>query len=497
MPTPQSSCWSEQEERRLKWKIDAQVLPLTLLLYTLSFLDRTNIGQARLIGLQEQLSLSFHDYQVALTVLYAPYIAFEIPSNLLIKKIGPARLIPFLVTAWGIVSTLQGIVTTRTGLFINRAFLGFAETGILPGLALYLTFFYKASEIQLRQAIYFSGASLAGAFNGVLSTAINLLSGRAGLLGWSWLFILEGIFTVLVGIACFWILPNDASKLWWCSEREKQIAEERVEQSRFTMRVTKDVQKSNETLNAPPRARTAGEPFSWSEVGRAFTDPLVLLVWVAGLCDASGVYGLAFFAPTIIKGLPLGLTTVQAQLLSSPPFAAAFVTSIILALVSDRLRWRYLTGLIGFLLAIVGLAMAYASTNAKVQYGGLIVMSMGLYTLPSSLITWVLSSTGGYYKRATAIALLIVGTNSGGIVGTWLFDPTEAPRFRRGFITLLVLQCVGLLSISILEAYLLWERRTRKQRHADWISDLKAQGCSEASIRQVLGDRHPDFVREL
>lgn len=142
-------------ERRLLWKIDLQVTLLCTVLYLLSFLDRTNIGQAKLLGLTTQLSLSSHDYRVALTVLYPAYIVFEIPSNLVLKKLGAARLIPGLVMAWGTVSTLQGIVSTRTGLYINRVFLGLAEAGILPGIVLYLTFFYKKDELQLRQALYF------------------------------------------------------------------------------------------------------------------------------------------------------------------------------------------------------------------------------------------------------------------------------------------------------------------------------------------------------
>ncbi|KAJ1028369.1 hypothetical protein NDA16_001538 [Ustilago loliicola] len=124
---------SEEEraalEKSLKKKLDWQIVPLCLMLYLLSFLDRTNIGQARLNGLESDLKMSKdgYDYRIALTVLYIPYIIFEIPSNLVVKRIGPARWIPFLVMAWGLVSTLQGTVTNKTGLYINRAFLGLTE----------------------------------------------------------------------------------------------------------------------------------------------------------------------------------------------------------------------------------------------------------------------------------------------------------------------------------------------------------------------------------
>lgn len=116
-------------QRSLMWKMDLQVTLLCAILYTLSFLDRTNIGQAKLLGLTTELGLSGHDYRVALTILYVPYIALELVSNLLLKRLGAARLIPGLVSAWGVVSLCQGLVTTRTGLYINRFFLGCAEAG--------------------------------------------------------------------------------------------------------------------------------------------------------------------------------------------------------------------------------------------------------------------------------------------------------------------------------------------------------------------------------
>ena len=138
-------------KKLLKKKLDWQVVPLCLMLYLLSFLDRTNIGQACLNRLEKDLHMSKDgkDYCIALTVLYVPYIFFEIPSNLVVKCFGPACWIPFLVVSWGIVSTLQGLVTNKTSLYINCAFLGATEAGILPSLALYLTFFYKCEELGI------------------------------------------------------------------------------------------------------------------------------------------------------------------------------------------------------------------------------------------------------------------------------------------------------------------------------------------------------------
>lgn len=144
-------------EQRTRLKLDIQLVPLCLLLYFLSFLDRTNIAQAMATKMQGDLNLSEHDYSIALTVLYPLYIVLEIPSNLILRFIGPRIWISLLVICWGIgafgrkqrsvltasVATLQGIVQSKYGLYINRIFLGAAEAGILPGIAVYLTDFVR------------------------------------------------------------------------------------------------------------------------------------------------------------------------------------------------------------------------------------------------------------------------------------------------------------------------------------------------------------------
>ena len=182
--------------RSLMRKVDWQIVPIALIVYFLSFLDRSNIATGRLNGLETDLKMvsppnRTADYTIAVVCLYPTYILFEIPSNLLIKRVSPKLWIPGLLTAWGIVSTLQGTATTKEGLFIARAFLGLAEAGILPGLALWLTFFYKDEELMLRQALYFSGASLSGAFSGLLSVAIGKMGGIGGKGGWAWIFIVS------------------------------------------------------------------------------------------------------------------------------------------------------------------------------------------------------------------------------------------------------------------------------------------------------------------
>lgn len=540
-------------EKKLLWKMDTQIVLLAGLLYTLSFLDRTNISQARLLGLNAQLGLSSYDYSIALTILYVPYISFEIPSNLVIKRIGPARLIPFLVTSWGIVSTLQGIVTTRNGLWINRFFLGLTEAGILPGITIYLTFFYKPSELQLRQAIYFSGASLAGAFGALLSAAISPLH-AAGLQPWSWLFIIEGIFTVVVGLSCFYLLPNGPDKVKGLTPTQAKIALYRVtqgidqtyEDEASAARADKELDKqglpaaaerpddqvvphsssgSEEAVSKSesdagrhgvantgnPELEKALHSFRGGEVLRTLRDPFVGFLAVTHFCNATSVYSLALFAPTVVRELNLGsgtLTLAESLLLVTPPFAFAFVLSIALGLISDRFRWRGGAYLFTFFLPILGFAIAYGTTvsgsgsggHAGAQYAALMLIAGGAFAGPSVSLSWISIGTAGHYKRATSAALMIVFTNSGGILSTWLWNGS----FEKGYLVNLILGIVGFCFTILLEIYVLWHRRhcraireSGKEPRKVAETRTKYPGASERQIRQWLGDEHPDFRLEL
>ena len=156
----------------------------------LSFIDRVNIGNARVAGLQKDLKMTDFQYSLALTITFIPYIVVEIPAGLIVKRVGANNLLPVLATLWGLVTTLQGLVTSYPGLLAARFFLGLVEGGLLPGIVLVMSRFYKRDQLQLRLALLFTAASLTGAFSGLLASAIVGMDGLAGHKGWQWIFIL-------------------------------------------------------------------------------------------------------------------------------------------------------------------------------------------------------------------------------------------------------------------------------------------------------------------
>jgi MFS family permease len=179
-------------EKKLVRKVDRFVVPVVMIAYLLCFLDRVNIGNARLYGLEEDLNMSSAQYQAAVAVLFVTYVLVEVPSNLILKHFRPSRYIAFLAVSWGIVSTLTGVVQSYGGLIACRLLLGLMEGGLLPGLTVYLTMFYTKKELALRIGYLFVSSALAGACGGLLAYGIGFMHGVAGQSGWRWVFIIEG-----------------------------------------------------------------------------------------------------------------------------------------------------------------------------------------------------------------------------------------------------------------------------------------------------------------
>jgi len=183
-------CPSHTSQRRLVSKIDLRVVPVLSILYLLAFLDRTNIANASVFGLQKDLKLTGTQYNTALTIFFVPYIAFEIPSNIILKKLKPHVWLSLCMFLFGLVTICQGLVHNFSGLLATRFFLGLAETGMFPGSFYLIGMWYKRSEAQKRYSFFFGSTSLAGAFGGLLASAIGKMSGMRGYLGWRWIFIL-------------------------------------------------------------------------------------------------------------------------------------------------------------------------------------------------------------------------------------------------------------------------------------------------------------------
>ena len=457
--------YTKQEELKLLRKVDWHVVPITVVFYLLSFLDRTNIGNARLSGLAKDLRLTDYDYRIALTILYVPYILAEIPSNLLVKKVGANIFLPTLVTLWGVCATLQGIVVNKEGLWAVRFFLGLTEAGILPGIILYLSSYYKPHELQFRIGLFWSASSLSGAFGGLLAAALGLIK-AGGKNGWSWIFIVEGLITVTCGLIGFFVIPKNISSSKFLTSQEKVFLIQR--------------------LRNPNGHDEERELFTWSEAFSVFKSPHTWLLMPLSFCSGVSVYSLGYFTPTITAGL--GYSVAVTQLLTVPFYTCSFVASIVTSIYSDRMKQRSPFIIGPSLVAIAGFAILYTCTRDDRGFGpryvGLLVALTGVYSGIPSLLAWWSNVFANHYRRAVALGLCITFTNSGGLASVWLFRTKESPDYPVGYGVNMALTGLGIL-LSLALRFYFQSVNARRARSEKVVGDKE------------LGDRADSFVYTL
>ncbi|KAJ7933830.1 major facilitator superfamily domain-containing protein [Mycena leptocephala] len=203
-------------------KIDVHLLPFVSLLYLLSFLDRANIGNAKIAGMVKDAHLTGFRYNTIAAAFFIPYALAEVPSNILLKLFRPSRWIPSIMLAWGLVMTLMCLCKTYHDLIIARIFLGLAEAGLFPGITFYLSRWYRRRDVASRVAIFFSAATVAGAFGGILAYAIEKMEGIGGLHGWQWIFCLEGLVTMLVAAASYFFIYDYPATAGFLTDTERK-----------------------------------------------------------------------------------------------------------------------------------------------------------------------------------------------------------------------------------------------------------------------------------
>ncbi|PGG97669.1 hypothetical protein AJ79_09128 [Helicocarpus griseus UAMH5409] len=212
--------FGEKRTKSLLRRVDFRLMPPLAILYLVAFIDRANIGNAKLQNLERDLNLSPQQFAWCLTIFFFPYSLFEVPSNVMLKILKPSIWLTFIVFTWGVIMTVMGLVQNYSGLLGCRFFLGVFEAGLFPGCAFITTCWYTRFEVQYRVALFYTAASLSGAFSGLLAFAIGNMEGIRGYSGWRWLFIIEGTGTCVIATICYFLIPDNPSTSRWLTREE-------------------------------------------------------------------------------------------------------------------------------------------------------------------------------------------------------------------------------------------------------------------------------------
>ncbi|KAF8755293.1 Major Facilitator Superfamily [Rhizoctonia solani] len=398
---------NKADERRLVWKIDLKILPASIVIYLLCFLDRSNIvstiilvHQSRptevLIGkcsITQRRNGTLLDEDAWSDTFLIAYTVFETPSNYFLKVFRPSRWIALLMFLWGSMTMILGAVQNYAGLTVVRFLLGAAEA-VVSGLIYLFTF-----------------ATLAGAFGGAIAYGVGHMNMVRGIEGWRWLFILEGIPSVASSLFVFLFFPDFPETVTWLSEEERALAVGRLK----------------------GLASTQGSHFTWAEAKETLKDWRLYGHYIGYLCTAIPLSSLSLFLPTIVSGL--GYSGLEAQLFTVPPYACAYVVTLVCAWFGDRHNIRSLVSTCCMFVASISflvealcqlqrskLVTAYYVSLQQVRLPALVAPSLG----------WLSSNLHTTGAAGLALGLALSFAGPGQIIGVWIYKSNESPRYFTG-----------------------------------------------------------------
>ncbi|KAB1073670.1 MFS transporter [Methylobacterium planeticum] len=414
----------EQTYTKVFWRL----VPFLMLCYVIAYLDRVNVGFAKL-QMSQQLGFSETVYGLGAGVFFIGYFLFEVPSNVILHRVGARVWIARIMITWGLISGAFLFVNSATSFYIMRFLLGLAEAGFYPGIILYTTAWFPAHRRAKVIAVFMSAIPISGIFGNPLSGWImDAFNGAHGLAGWQWMFLIEAVPAVLVGVAVYLYLDNRASEAKWLTDAEKAVIE-------------RDIAQDN-----------TGKDNSPHSIATVFRDPRVWFMSLIYFAFVTGQYGLTFWMPTLVKA-----TGVQGNfnigLISAIPFLFAAVVMVILGRNADRMRERRwhligpaLCGAVGFIVAATATDTTIAIAFLSVAAAGVLTCAPLFWSLPTAF----LAGTGA----AAGIALINSVGNLAGFASPYVIGALRdlTGNTAAGMYALAAMLVVGALCVFVTPA---------------------------------------------
>ncbi|KAJ4303454.1 hypothetical protein N0V90_002349 [Kalmusia sp. IMI 367209] len=418
-------------ERRVRRKLDWHIIPLVSALYLLAFLDRSNIGNARIAGMREDLELDGERYDWLLTIFYISYIIFEFQA-IMWKLVPPHRWAAFVVFGWGLVSTVQAAIHTWEAEMALRFFMGMTEAGYGPGIPYLLSFFYLRHELGLRAGLFLSAAPLANTFAGAL--AYGITSGHPGIAKWRVLFLVEGLPTIVMAAVAWFFLPDSPEKAKFLNEEEKLIV----------------------------KARGVRQAGAATRVGGS----------------------LPVFLPTILN--EMGFSAINAQGLTAPPFFLSFLITIITPYVADRTQQRGIMLVLLTTIGGTGYIILAAAKSVGARYFGVFMAAAGIFPAIANILPWVLNNQGSDTRRGAGIVLLNLIGQCGPLLGTRMYPSNEGPFYVKGQSVCAAFMFFTTFLVVVLRTLLVWENKKLDKKYGTVAQ--QRQALQEAAQRGEAKD---------
>ncbi|OAQ71398.1 MFS transporter [Pochonia chlamydosporia 170] len=453
--------YTPDEDLAVRRKFDRKLVLFVALLFMLSFLDRSNIGNARIAGMDEDLQTTPPRddwYEWALTAFYISYIAFEWMS--LLFKLVPAHIVVSVtVFTWGLTASLQAIATSYPVLIALRVLLGIGEAGF-TGIPFYLSFFFKREELAFRTAIFISAAPLATSFASTLAYIIVKFASLSPIAPWRLLFLIEGLPSVLASVAAFTVIPDSPSTASYLTPREKKVARLRLRHEQPTS-----------GLQSRDLLLLLADPVAW------LTSAMFFLTNMA-------YSSLPVFLPKIMT--EMGHDALTSQALSAPPYLLAFIVVLFTAHMSDRLRARTIPIVFHALASAGGYAALALAEKINLpmflRYMAVYPAAIGFFNVVTLIITWSINNQASQTRQGGGFAILQFIGQCGPLVGTRLYPDRDAPYYTSGMTA-----CASaMLMVAVLAVILRWYL-VRRNRKWDELESERVQDGSTMEEEVLVG----------
>ena len=434
-PSAQPATGAQIDSRRLYSKISWRIIPYIFILYILAYVDRSNVGFAAL-GFKRDLHLSDSVFGYGGAIFFMGQLMFDLPSNLLLQKVGPRLWIARIMITWGIIATCMMFIKGAHSFYAMRLLLGISEAGFFPGMILYLTYWFPSQERARAVAKFMTATSIAGVVGAELSRVLLQLEGHAGLHGWQWLFMMEGLPTILLGVSVLFLLKDHPRNANWLSEDEKNWLDAELE-----------------------RDRKEGGATDKHNLKDAFKLPMVWVLAGVFMLSQLGVYTVTLWMPLMLEAIMhVGGTegAVKVGRLGALPYLAAAIFTVIVGWSSDRTgerRW-HIAGCL--LLACAGFAWAAYAHSLVAALVAFTFAAMGCWSMQGPF--WALPTRVlGGRAAAGGVAVITMIGSIGSAIGPAL---TGALKDRTHNYTAGLLVVGGLVAVGGLLCIAL---RTNKQ----------------------------------
>ncbi|KAF7942176.1 hypothetical protein BELL_0008g00260 [Botrytis elliptica] len=432
--------WHEDEEKQILRRLDFYLIPLVMIMFFTLNLDRGNISNALTDNMMKDLSMNQEIVNTGNSLVYVGICIGDIPANLMIQKVGADIWLPCQLLAWGLVATFQAFIKNKSGFLATRFLLGLCESGFIPGTLWYLTKWYTKRELGKRTVLFFIGSYTANLLNGLIAYGLLRLRGRAGLTGWQWLFLIDGLATLTVGIATLFLLPRDPSRgnsiiklpLSSFTPRESEI---------LLGRLVRD-----NPYNTDPRD---------SHLSQFQIVVSVLTDWKVWAHCSMALLGLEYsppigtYSPSIIKSFGFG--TFNSNLLVMPNSALLIITTFTLSWWSDKVNSRSIPIMFAAVWLLIGLIVldTLPHTKSNWTFYAFLVFTGGSPSWHPLNVAWLNANQPTPRRRAIAVALYMAMTNLSAVPASHIFQASDKPYYHNGFKVLFIMAA---MAISVMVA---------------------------------------------